>query len=69
MTASPRHEPLSPPRSPCVLVCRMDERDRYCLGCQRTRAEIAAWFQLDDATKRSVLAELPARRATSPRPE
>ena len=29
-------------QSPCVGVCQLDAHDR-CLGCARSRAEIAAW--------------------------
>jgi len=28
--------------SPCVGVCQLDAHDR-CIGCARSRAEIAAW--------------------------
>ena len=28
--------------SPCINVCRMDERTGWCEGCQRTLTEIAA---------------------------
>jgi predicted Fe-S protein YdhL (DUF1289 family) len=35
----------------------------WCEGCQRTLAEIAAWGGLDDAAKRAVWQQLPARRA------
>jgi len=33
-----------------------------CEGCFRTLDEIAAWSAMSDAEKRSVLAQLPARR-------
>ena len=50
--------------SPCVNVCRMDRRTGWCEGCARTLAEIARWSTTDDADRRAILAELPARRAT-----
>lgn len=50
-----------PPLSPCVKVCRMDDRTGLCIGCQRTLAEIAGWWQMRDDEKRAVLAVLPAR--------
>ncbi len=56
----------APPMSPCIKVCAMDAADRYCTGCWRTRNEIAAWFAMNDADKRAVLAALPARRASEP---
>lgn len=47
----------------------MDAADRYCVGCARTRAEIAQWWLLSDAAKWAVLAELPRRRAVPPVPQ
>jgi len=49
--------------SPCVSVCRMDPARGLCEGCLRTIDEIALWSSYDDATRRALLAELPARRA------
>ena len=52
------------PRSPCVNVCRLDTSD-VCVGCRRTRAEIAAWRDMSDAQRRQVLErlrQLPARQ-------
>jgi len=53
--------------SPCVDVCRMDPRTGWCIGCQRSIDEIAAWSTLDDAAKRLVWKELPLRRAHTDR--
>ena len=33
--------------SPCISVCQMDALDGMCVGCYRTRAEIAAWGSMD----------------------
>lgn len=49
--------------SPCVSVCRMNERSGLCEGCLRTIDEIAHWGLYDDDEKRAVLAALPARRS------
>jgi hypothetical protein len=38
--------------SPCVSVCRMDERTGLCQGCLRTIDEIRAWSVSDDDTRR-----------------
>jgi predicted Fe-S protein YdhL (DUF1289 family) len=51
--------------SPCVNVCRMNERSGLCEGCLRTIDEIALWSQLDDETKREVLALIAQRREAS----
>ena len=48
--------------SPCISVCVMDAAGELCLGCFRTLDEIAAWSILDADAKRTVLAQLPARR-------
>ena len=47
--------------SPCVKVCVIDQRSGLCVGCKRTLGEIAAWGSMDDAARRAVMAELPAR--------
>ncbi len=44
----------------------MDAEQRYCLGCSRTLAEIAAWGSMTDDEQRAVLAQLDERRAASP---
>jgi predicted Fe-S protein YdhL (DUF1289 family) len=51
--------------SPCVNVCRMNERSGLCEGCLRTIDEIALWSRLDDETKREVLALIAQRREAS----
>jgi predicted Fe-S protein YdhL (DUF1289 family) len=58
-----RAQPAAAVPSPCVNVCRMHAASGWCEGCQRTLAEIAAWGGLDDAAKRAVWQQLPARRA------
>jgi predicted Fe-S protein YdhL (DUF1289 family) len=53
-----------PPRqrhSPCVGVCKIDEESGFCLGCARTRSEVAAWPSLTDPAKDEVWAKLPER--------
>jgi len=59
-------QPAAPPRpikTPCVLVCALDEESGLCLGCHRTIAEIAGWARLGEAERDRVMAELPARGA------
>ncbi len=50
--------------SPCVKICRMDAATGYCEGCGRTLEEIASWSAYSADEKRSVLAQLPARKQT-----
>ena len=49
-------------KSPCVKVCVMDPQRGVCLGCCRTLLEIAAWGDMTDAERESVMAGLAARR-------
>jgi len=58
-----RRAPAAGVPSPCINVCRMDARHGWCEGCARTIDEIAAWASLDDAAKRAIWRQLPARRA------
>ena len=50
--------------SPCIGTCALDAQG-YCMGCQRTGAEIAAWTCMDDGERRRLMDEvLPAREAS-----
>lgn len=49
--------------SPCVNVCRIDERSGLCAGCLRTLDEIAVWSMLDDDARRDVWDAIARRRA------
>ena len=50
-----------PVDSPCTGICTLDAEGRYCLGCWRSRDEIAAWSRRDEGQRLAVLA-LVARR-------
>lgn len=47
--------------SPCVKICVMDENSGLCIGCGRTRHEIAGWSGLEPSDRRKVMATLDAR--------
>lgn len=49
--------------SPCINVCRMDPQGRFCEGCFRSLAEIAAWSRADDSERLRILAAVAERRA------
>ena len=51
--------------SPCVSVCQMDTQDGVCVGCFRTRAEIAAWRSMSRDDQLVLLDILRDRRARS----
>jgi predicted Fe-S protein YdhL (DUF1289 family) len=48
--------------SPCIGLCRIDEKSGLCLGCARSRVEIAMWRQSPDDELLRILARLPDRR-------
>jgi uncharacterized protein len=49
-------------QSPCVNSCQLDSRD-VCIGCLRTRSEIARWTQMNQWERISIMAALPSRNA------
>ena len=51
--------------SPCVSICQMDPQDGVCLGCYRTRAEIAAWRSMDQGDQLALLEVLRDRRVAA----
>jgi len=51
--------------SPCISVCQMDPSAGVCLGCYRTRGEIASWRSMDEADQSKLLDILSERRAAA----
>jgi predicted Fe-S protein YdhL (DUF1289 family) len=49
--------------SPCISVCRIRPSSEFCIGCARSRDEIANWLNFTDDQKSAVWAALPDRRA------
>jgi predicted Fe-S protein YdhL (DUF1289 family) len=47
--------------TPCVNICLLDPSTGYCIGCGRTRAEIAGWLDMTEARRREMMAGLPER--------
>ena len=47
--------------SPCVQICRIDAANELCVGCGRSRAEIAAWSSISDETARRLMATVAER--------
>ncbi|MDJ0638135.1 MAG: DUF1289 domain-containing protein [Paracoccaceae bacterium] len=52
--------------SPCVKVCVLHPEAGICLGCYRTRDEIAGWSRLSPDARRDVMANLPNRKSMLP---
>jgi len=51
-----------PLTSPCVGVCQINAKTKFCLGCFRTLREVAHWSRYDDDQKREVLLALRERQ-------
>ncbi|MEM9212455.1 MAG: DUF1289 domain-containing protein [Pseudomonadota bacterium] len=47
--------------SPCIKVCVIHEESGLCMGCYRTRHEIAGWSVMDNDDRRALKEELPSR--------
>ena len=52
--------------SPCVNVCLIHPEAEICLGCHRTREEIALWSCLTPEARGKVMDDLPARKSLLP---
>jgi predicted Fe-S protein YdhL (DUF1289 family) len=55
--------PDAAPTSPCIGICALDRLIGLCVGCWRSRAEVTAWRDLDEAGRATVIAQLAPRRA------
>lgn len=47
--------------SPCVKICELDGRG-LCIGCFRTREEIAGWLEMTEPERDTVIVALELRR-------
>ena len=48
--------------SPCQKICVIHEGAGICIGCYRTRAEIAGWSRMTPAARTQTLAKLDGRK-------
>ena len=51
--------------SPCIGICQLDLAADLCIGCFRTRDEVAVWGTASDEVKRDILAKTRERRVDS----
>ena len=51
--------------SPCVGICQLDLASDLCVGCFRTRDEVAVWGAASDEVKHEILAKTRERRIAS----
>ena len=49
--------------TPCVKICVVDPDSGFCIGCGRTRGEIASWLDIDPVERRAVMNRLSERLA------
>ncbi len=49
--------------SPCISICQIDPVSQNCMGCYRTRQEIARWPALTADEQQLLLQQLKQRRA------
>lgn len=53
--------------SPCSGVCALDRPSGLCMGCLRSRDEIAAWGSATDGEKLQILARVAQRESAGAR--
>lgn len=53
--------------TPCVKLCVVDPESGFCIGCGRSRPEIAGWLAMTPAGRRDVMAGLGERLETMTR--
>ena len=51
--------------SPCISICTIDPDSGQCLGCYRTREEVARWSAMSADEQRELIAELQERRGAA----
>ena len=49
--------------SPCISICQIDPVSQNCIGCYRTRQEIARWPAMTADEQQLLLQQLKQRRA------
>lgn len=50
--------------TPCIKICVVEPETGFCIGCGRTRMEIADWIGMTPTERHSVIEHLPERVAT-----
>ena len=53
--------------SPCVGICELDIATDLCIGCLRTRVEVAAWSSATEEIKLQILERVKTRSRSSKR--
>ena len=42
-------------KSPCIDICKIDYKNKFCIGCNRTLEEITNWSSFNDEQKKKIL--------------
>jgi uncharacterized protein len=50
--------------TPCIKICVVEPETGFCIGCGRTRTEIADWIGMTSVERLDVMQHLPERVAT-----
>ena len=47
--------------SPCVDICKFDDKTGFCIGCMRTRDECKSWKKMKDRHRKKIIEDRPRR--------
>jgi uncharacterized protein len=50
--------------TPCIKICIVEPETGFCIGCGRTRGEIADWLGMSPTERHRLVLALPERIAT-----
>jgi hypothetical protein len=56
--------PLANIETPCIKLCVVDPETGFCIGCGRTRLEIAGWLGYTPAERHGIIESLAERVAS-----
>ena len=63
LTPRPFTENVMGVDSPCINICKFDEKTGFCIGCLRTRDECKQWKKMKDKHRVRIIDERPKRKA------
>jgi predicted Fe-S protein YdhL (DUF1289 family) len=52
-----------PVPSPCISICKIDQKSNLCIACYRNIEEITIWSSINDDSKRKIWKEILIRKA------
>jgi predicted Fe-S protein YdhL (DUF1289 family) len=56
-----RRPPVMSIESPCVDICKFDDKTGFCIGCMRTRDECKSWTKMTDKHRKKIIEDRPRR--------